>query len=89
MREGVGRLLAEIQQALHDRALAFRKANTHEVSDYEQFKSAVEGGFALAFWCGSGDCEAKIKEETRATMRCMVPADSGLLVGHFEQQRRL
>ena len=70
----VEKLLAEIQQAMHDKALAFRKANTHETNDYEQFKKAVEGGFALAFWCGSGDCEAKIKEETRATMRC-IPLD--------------
>jgi len=70
----VERLLAEIQQAMHDKALAFRKANTHEVSGYEEFKKAVESGFALAFWCGSGDCEAKIKEETRATMRC-IPLD--------------
>jgi len=70
----VEKLLGEIQQAMHDKALAFRKANTHETNDYEQFKKAVEGGFALAFWCGSGDCEAKIKEETRATMRC-IPLD--------------
>jgi len=67
----VEKLLGEIQQAMHDRALAFRKANTHETNDYEQFKKAVEGGFALAFWCGSAECEAKIKEETRATMRCI------------------
>jgi prolyl-tRNA synthetase len=31
----------------------------------------VESGFAYSFWCGSGECEAKIKEETRATMRCI------------------
>ena len=37
-------------------------------------KKAVETGFAFAPWCGSGDCEAKIKEETRATMRC-IPFD--------------
>ena len=70
----VEKLLAEIQQAMHDKALAFRKANTHDVGSYEEFKKAVEGGFALAFWCGSADCEARIKEETRATMRC-IPLD--------------
>ena len=76
----VEKLLAEIQQAMHDKALAFRKANTHEASSYEEFKTAVEGGFALAFWCGSGDCEAKIKEETRATMRC-IPLDQQASTG--------
>src|SRR5690242_4279155 len=66
--------LAEIQKALHDRALEFRKANTIETSEYEEFKKAVEKGFALSWWCGGGDCEAKIKEETKATMRC-IPLD--------------
>ncbi|HKQ85801.1 MAG TPA: proline--tRNA ligase [Candidatus Acidoferrales bacterium] len=66
--------LEEIQKALHDRALEFRKANTVETSDYEDFKKAVEKGFALSWWCGGGDCEAKIKEETKATMRC-IPLD--------------
>jgi len=63
------RLLGEVQQALYDKALAFRKANTHETSSYDELKKAVESGFAFAFWCGSGECEARIKEETRATMR--------------------
>ena len=66
--------LEEIQKALHDRALEFRKANTIETSEYEEFKKAVEKGFALSWWCGGGDCEAKIKEETKATMRC-IPLD--------------
>jgi len=67
----IHRLLAEIHQSMHDRALAFRKSNTHDTQDYEELKRAVETGFAFAFWCGSADCEAKIKEETRATMRCI------------------
>ena len=70
----VGKLLGEIQQALHDKALAFRKANTHEAATYDALKAAVETGFADAWWCGSADCEEKIKEETRATMRC-IPLD--------------
>jgi prolyl-tRNA synthetase len=73
----VTQMLGEIQQTLYDRALAFRKANTAEPADYEQFKQAVEKGFAFAWWCGSGDCEAKIKEETKATMRC-IPLDQTL-----------
>jgi prolyl-tRNA synthetase len=65
----IERLLAEIQQTMHDKALAFRKSNTHDTASYDDLKKAVETGFAFAFWCGSADCEAKIKEETRATMR--------------------
>ena len=67
----VSALLAEIQQALFDRALAFRKANTHDPADYAEFKQAVEKGFAFSWWCGNADCEANIKEETKATMRCI------------------
>jgi prolyl-tRNA synthetase len=65
------KLLGEIQEALFQRALEFRKANTVTPKDYAEFKAAVEKGFAMAHWCGSADCEAKIKEETRATMRCI------------------
>ena len=67
----IEKLLADIQQSLHDKALGFRKSNTHDAKNIEELKRAVETGFALASWCGSGDCEAKIKEETRATMRCI------------------
>ncbi len=66
-----GRLLDEIHASLHAKALAFREANTREPADYAEFKQAVETGFALAFWCGNAECEAKIKEETKATMRCI------------------
>src|SRR5438445_6616176 len=65
----VERLLEEIQQALHDKALAFRKSNTHDAKSYEYMKKAVENGFAYAFCSGIADCAAKLKEETRATMR--------------------
>jgi prolyl-tRNA synthetase len=67
----VEKLLVEIQDALFQRALDFRNSNTAEPKDYEEFKVAVEKGFALSHWCGSADCEAKIKEETKATMRCI------------------
>jgi prolyl-tRNA synthetase len=70
----IERLLVEIQQSLHDKALSFRKSNTHDAKNLEDLKKAVETGFAFSPWCGSGDCEAKIKEETRATMRC-IPLD--------------
>jgi len=75
--------LEEIQKSLYDRALAFRKANTAEPAGYADFKGAVEKGFALSWWCGSGDCEGKIKDETKATMRCIPleqPGGSGKCV---------
>jgi prolyl-tRNA synthetase len=73
----IEKLLVEVQQAMHDKALAFRKANTHDAKNAEELKKAVETGFAMSYWCGSGECEAKIKEETRATMRCIPLEQSG------------
>jgi len=67
----VAQMLEEIQKALYDRALAFREANTAQPADYEEFKKAVEKGFAFTWWCGGSACEEKIKEETKATMRCI------------------
>ena len=67
-------MLEDIQKSLYDRALAFRQANTAEPADYPEFKKAVEKGFAYTWWCGAGACEEKIKEETKATMRC-IPVD--------------
>jgi prolyl-tRNA synthetase len=73
-------MLAEIQKALYERALAFREANTTEPANYEEFKNAVEKGFAFSWWCGGAECEGKIKEETKATMRC-IPLDQTLGTG--------
>jgi prolyl-tRNA synthetase len=76
----VAQMLEEIQKSLYDRALEFRKANTSEPGNYEEFKKAVEKGFAFSWWCGSAECEARIKEETKATMRCIPleqPSGSG------------
>jgi prolyl-tRNA synthetase len=64
-------LLATIQADLFRRAVEFREANTHTVDDYDTFKRQLETrpGFLRARWCGRGECEARIKEETRATIR--------------------
>ena len=67
----VDEVLKEIQTALFERALAFRKANTHEPKDYAELCEIVQQGFALAWWCGGAACEAKVKEETKATTRCV------------------
>lgn len=64
-------MLATIQQALLERATAFRDENTHMPYDYEHFKDVVTDGFAFAGWCGGADCETAIKDETKATNRCI------------------
>ena len=63
--------LDDVQESLHKRALAFREKNTHVPENYERFKEIVEGGFVLTYWCGRRECEARIKEETKATTRCI------------------
>jgi len=52
-------------------ALDFQKENTHEVNDYEEFKSVMESkrGFIKSLWCGDSACEEKIKDDTMATIR--------------------
>ena len=77
----VTEMLRDIQQSLYDRALAFREANTQRPADYAAFKNAVEKGFALSYWCESPECEAKIKEETKATARCIPLEQTGLQDG--------
>lgn len=67
----VAEALSTIQAALFDRALDFREANTHDPKDYAEFREAVQHGWALSWSCGSAECEAKIKEDTKATARCI------------------
>src|SRR5450631_34430 len=69
--ESVEQLLAEIQKALFDRALAFRNSHTFEPKDLQEFGVAVELGFASSRWCGDARCEEQIKETTKATLRCI------------------
>ena len=71
LRLQVEEMLAMIQSALYEKALAFRKENTFEPVTYEDFKDIVGRGWAFAWWCGSTHCERKIKEETKATARCI------------------
>lgn len=68
--------LDAIQQNLFDRAVAFRAENTTRVDSYDDFKSVIEGkgGFVLAHWDGSDETEAQIKNDTKATIRC-IPFD--------------
>ena len=64
--------MKEMQEALYNKALAFRKESTHTVDTYDDFKKAIEkGGFVYAHWDGTSETEEKIKEETKATIRCI------------------
>jgi prolyl-tRNA synthetase len=63
-------LLAEIQQNLLDRATKFRDENTHDVDNYDDFKEITKKGFALVWWAGDNEDEVRVKEETKATIRC-------------------
>lgn len=73
--EDVSSLLDKIQINLYDRALKYRNEKTKVVDSWEDFKIEIEkGGFVYAHWCGDAMVEAKIKEETGATVRC-IPLD--------------
>jgi prolyl-tRNA synthetase len=73
--EYVENLLREIQENIFAKAAKFRADSTVEVDTYEQFKMQIEkGGFILAHWDGTPETEEKIKEETKATIRC-IPLD--------------
>lgn len=69
-------LLEEIQTNLLNKAKTYREARTHKVDSYDEFKAQLEekGGFFLAHWDGTAETEEKIKQETKATIRC-IPAD--------------
>ena len=65
-------LLDEIQDNIFAKALKFRNDHIYECDNYEEFKEKVKnGGFFLCHWDGTAETEAKIKEETQATIRCV------------------
>lgn len=72
-------ILDVMQKDMFERAKAHRDEHTYVATNYEEFKDSVENkaGFIKAMWCGSRECEDKIKEDTTATSRCMP----------FEQER--
>ncbi len=69
-------LLETMQREMYDKALAFREEHTHRADSYDEFKAILNngGGFVMAHWNGSAEVEAKIKEETKATIR-LIPQD--------------
>lgn len=72
IEEYIVTLLEEIQQNIYNKALDFREKSTIKVDDYQTFKEKIEeGGFLLCHWDGTAETEEKIKEETKATIRCI------------------
>jgi prolyl-tRNA synthetase len=67
----VGDMLDTIQAAMLADATTFRDANIHEARTLEALGGIVADGWAKAYWCGNPECEARIKEETKATNRCI------------------
>jgi prolyl-tRNA synthetase len=70
----VSGMLVAIQNALLARATAFRDANIHDPKDYAELTQVVQNGWAFSWWCESAACETKIKEDTKASTRC-IPID--------------
>lgn len=74
--EHIEKLLVDIQQNIYNKALAFRDANVRKVDSWDEFKEEIKkGGFLLCHWDGTTETEERIKEETKATIRC-IPVDS-------------
>ena len=93
--EGViEQLLMDIQENLLNKAKLLRSTNTRKIDSYDQFKQEIDkGGFFLAHWDGTAETEAKVKEETQATIRCLVldePDENGVcMVTGKPSQRRV
>ena len=74
-------LLEEIQNNIYRKACDFRSQHIIEVDSYDEFKEKIEeGGFILAHWDGTPETEARIKEETKATIRC-IPLEGDMTPG--------
>lgn len=92
----VAETLEEIQRNLFERAEKRRNEHTTSVDSYDEFKDVLEekGGFILAHWDGTEETEARIKDETKATIRC-IPSDLGqdegtdMITGKPSEQRVL
>ena len=78
-------MLESIQKAMFERAQTFMRENTAEPRTYDEFKQAIESGlFCRVWWSGDGERETQIKEETKATIRCIPleqPGGQGVCIG--------
>lgn len=76
LTERIAAMLEDIQKSLYERALARREQMSHYVNTWAEFEAALDkGGFVYAHWDGTAATEAKIKEKTKATIRC-IPMDN-------------
>lgn len=81
LTEYIQNLLDAIQKNIYQKALDYRASVTREVNSYDEFKVEIEkGGFLLCHWDGTPETEEKIKEETKATIRC-IPLDGDTTPG--------
>jgi prolyl-tRNA synthetase len=64
-------LWENIQSSPYSQALDYRQAHTHSSSDYNSLIEVLNNGWAFSLWCVSAECEAKVKEDTKATTRCI------------------
>ena len=70
--ERVEETLKDMQKAIFEKAKAYRDAHVYPCDNYDEFKERVkDGGFFLCPWDGTAETEAKIKEDTQATIRCI------------------
>ena len=67
----VSGLLSEIHSSMLRRATDYRDANIHDPKTYDELKEVVANGWAFSWWCGDAACEATVKEDTKATIRCI------------------
>lgn len=95
LAEKVANLLDSIQDELFNAAQSRIEANTHSADSYEEFREIIEdeGGFIYAHWDGTAETEEKIKDETKATIRC-IPLEDGeegkcMVTGNPSRQRVL
>ncbi len=74
LADTVKETLETIQANMFETAKKFRDENIHDPANYDELKKVVEKGWALSWWCESAKCEAKVKEDTKATTR-VIPLD--------------
>jgi len=89
----IEKLLVKIQESIFQKALKFRSEMTTEVSNYDEFKEVLDskGGFIKAHWDGTPETEEKIKEETKATIRCILlnePDETGKCIYSGKESKR-
>ena len=70
----IGEMLTTIQTSMLECATEFRDSHIHDPRDFAELSKVVQSGWALSWWCESKDCETKVKEDTKASTRC-IPVD--------------